>query len=133
MKVELETGERRARVEIIPLLDVLLIVLIFFVYLAASMTAQQAIGVQLPAGKGQPADRAVTVTIDRDNNLTVGGEKVTGDAVARILAAAKSAGIDPPRVVLRSDRRSSLGTSIELLAKLREAGVTEVSIEMEGR
>ncbi len=134
MKVDPGFDEERARIELIPLLDVLLIVLIFFVYLAVSMTAQKAIGLNLPSGTGETAGKAVTVTIDRANRIVVDGiPSSADDAVRRVFEAARTFGESSPNVVLRSDRDSSLGTSVELLSRLRDAGVSEVSVEVQQR
>ncbi|HUX12986.1 MAG TPA: biopolymer transporter ExbD [Spirochaetia bacterium] len=134
MKVNSGFDENRARIELIPLLDVLLIVLIFFVYLAVSMTAQKSIGLNLPSGKGETTGRAVTVTIDRTNRIFVNGLASPADSVVqRVFAAARAFGDGPPDVVLRSDRDSSLGTSVELLSRLRDAGIPQVSVEVQER
>ncbi|WP_455383696.1 hypothetical protein, partial [Salinispira pacifica] len=59
-------------------------------------------------------------------------QEVNGDPTDAILSEASRRGLRPPRVLLRSDRRSSLGITIELISRLRSAGVDEVGIELNG-
>jgi len=133
MRIPAGTEERRARVEIIPLLDVLLIVLIFFVYLALTMTSQRSIGISLPSGKGTAVTAALTISIDSADAISVDGKVMgmQGAVDAAVASNRSNAGIH--QIVLRSDSESSLGVSIELLSRLKEAGINRVSIEVNGR
>jgi len=133
MRIPTGAEERRARVEIIPLLDVLLIVLIFFVYLALTMTSQRSIGLNLPPGKGTAVSAALTISIDRSNTISVDGKMMGMQSAVAAAIASTRASTGPHQIVLRSDSASSLGISIELLSRLREAGINRVSIEVNGK
>lgn len=132
MKIESGLEGRRARVDMVPLLDVLLIVLIFFLYLALTLTSRQAIEVALPAAQGRPARAAVTLVVTRDGHVLAGGRVASPtDAVGWALEATRGAA--DPHVLLRCDRASRLGLTVELMSLLHRAGLDAVSIEVDGR
>lgn len=132
MKIESGLEGRRARVEMVPLLDVLLIVLIFFLYLSLTLTSRQAIDLSLPSAKGRAVQPTVTVVITRDDGVVVDGEPASpAQVVQRVLRATRA--VSHPLVLLRSDRDSKLGVTIELVSLLRRAGVEGVSVEVDGR
>lgn len=134
MKIESGTEGRRARVEMVPLLDVLLIVLIFFVYLALSLTGQKGVEVSLPGGRGHAVRPAVILTVTSSNQIRFQGRVVTpAEALRRIRGLGGKGSAPPKSVLLRSDRGSRLGLSIELLSRLEQAGVKRVSIEVDGK
>lgn len=134
MRIRSGLEGKRARIEIIPLLDVLLIVLIFLLYLALTSNYEQGVRVSLPEGSGHHVRASVTVVVTRDNHIVIGGKVVNIDAAVKQIEESITAQrrAQTP-VVLRSDRASRLGLSVELLSRLRQAGFRNVSVEVEGR
>lgn len=129
--MHLTTGyeNRRARIEIVPLIDVVFLLLVFFIYAMLSMTVYRGLRVSLPAGAGQTEKlETVVIAIDRDNTLWIDQSPVT---LPEAVAQARSRVAEAPRPVLISgDRQADLGVSIELLSALREAGVETVSFQV---
>ena len=130
-------GRRRrgVRLELTPLLDVMFLVLVFFIYSIFDMTMHRGVKVDLPGAKGaeEKGDRVV-VTILPDDSLQLDGEPMTRpDLVARVAAlVAETDGTDSPSVIVSGDRSASLGTGIALLAELKAAGVERVSFQVSG-
>ena len=130
-------GRRRrgVRLELTPLLDVMFLVLVFFIYSIFDMTMHRGVKVDLPGAKGaeEKGDRVV-VTILPDDSLQLDGEPMTRpDLVARVAAlVAETDGTERPSVIVSGDRSASLGTGIALLAELKAAGVERVSFQVSG-
>ena len=130
-------GRRRrgVRLELTPLLDVMFLVLVFFIYSIFDMTMHRGVKVDLPGAKGaeEKGDRIV-VTILPDDSLQLDGEPLPRpDLVVRVAAlVAETDGTERPSVIVSGDRSASLGTGIALLAELKAAGVERVSFQVSG-
>ena len=124
---------RRARIEMIPLIDCVFLLLTFFIYAALTMVVHRGLRIELPSAATAQADRReyVSVTVTRDNAIYVGDERVSlhelVDAVRR--QAHFSADRRDVPVFISGDSRADLGIVIQALDLLRRAGVKEVSFE----
>ena len=131
----MERRRRGVRLELTPLLDVMFLVLVFFIYSIFDMTMHRGVKVDLPGAKGaeEKGDRVV-VTILPDDSLQLDGEPLPRpDLVARVAAlVAETDGTERPSVIVSGDRSASLGTGIALLAELKAAGVERVSFQVSG-
>ena len=124
---------RRARLELTPLLDVMFLVLVFFIYCIFDMAVHRGMKVSLPEAKGS-AERGerIVVTVGSDDSVELNGIRMSRDeAVARVKALS-AAGVQMP-VLVSADRRASFGAGVELLAALKEAGVDAASVQVSGR
>ncbi len=123
---------KKTRIEMMPLIDVVFLLLVFFIYTMLSMTVYRGIKVDLPSGYGtEGKPDAFIVTVTDSSEVYVEKELVTiEEAVARAGAAARK---DDLPVVVMGDRRSNLGISIELLSGLRHADVESVSFRVRER
>ena len=123
----------KARLELTPLIDVMFLVLVFFIYSISEMAVHRGVKVNLPDAKGEPerGERAV-ITIGADDGIAINGIPASIDeAVSRVLAV-RSAGMDIP-VLVSADRKASLGTGVELLAALKAAGIEATSVQVSGK
>lgn len=123
----------KARLELTPLIDVMFLVLVFFIYSISEMAVHRGVKVELPDARGEPerGERAV-ITIGADDGIAINGIPASIDeAVSRVLAV-KSAGMDIP-VLVSADRKASLGTGVELLAALKAAGIEATSVQVSGK
>ncbi len=120
---------RRGRIEIVPLIDVVFLLLVFFIYAMLSMTVYRGLRVSLPRAGGEIENLdTLVIAIGPNNALWIGETPVT---VAEAVALARSrVGVSAQPVLISGDRRAELGASIELLAALREAGVEAVSFQV---
>ena len=121
--------EHQARVEMLPLIDIVFLLLVFFIYAMLSMVMHRSLKVELPAASTAAADRQdyVSITITADNRLLV-GEKTVDQASLVPEVKLQLAGRDIP-VFISGDRSSDLGVAVQALDSLRAAGIREVSIE----
>lgn len=119
--------EPLAQINVTPLVDVMLVLLI--VFLVTTTLDRESVAVNLPRASGTPAPETntVTVTLAPDEGLFVNGVSVTRDG----LTAALSSWTGPsgrPTVILRADQSVPYGTFVEVAALVRAAGVERLSL-----
>ena len=120
-------GRRRPLISLTPLIDVVFILLVFFM-LASSFLHWRAIDLDAPvkAAAGASAEGALVVEI-RANDLRLAGEPVGLDALTRRvgdrLAAAPDRG-----VVIKPAQGVPLQRTVAVLDRLKAAGVADLSL-----
>ena len=114
------------------LMDVMFLVLVFFIYCIFDMAVHKGLKVDLPNVSGvQEKGERIVITIMEDDSILFNGVKSSKeDAVSRIRELG-AVGMNLP-VLISGDRRSSLGTGIELLGELKSAGVEKASFQVSG-
>ncbi|MGN0833519.1 MAG: ExbD/TolR family protein [Kiritimatiellia bacterium] len=124
---------RQARLEMTSLMDVMFLVLVFFIYCIFDMAVHKGVKVELPNAAGaQEKGERIVITIRPDDTLQLNGMDLTKDeVVARVreLAAVK---MKLP-VLISGDRKASLGVGIELLSELKAAGVEQTTFQVSGK
>ena len=124
-------GSRRARIEIIPLIDIMFFLLATFVMVSLSMVKNQGIPVRLPAAaSGQPQDRkdAATISVSATGQVYLDKEELSVEVLSTRLAALKEANVEL-RVFINGDEDARLGLAIEVLDATRRLGITKVAFE----
>ena len=122
----------QTRLEMTSLMDVMFLVLVFFIYCIFDMAVHKGLKVDLPnaAGADEKGERIV-ITIKADDSIQLNGMDLSrADVISRVkeLNAVK---MKFP-VLISGDRKSSLGVGIELLADLKAAGVEKASFQVSG-
>jgi biopolymer transport protein ExbD len=116
-----------AEINITPLTDIFLVLLIIFM-VTTSVISSQGKNVDLPsAAIASQTPQGVTVTITADDEVAIDGTVVTGDAIAPALKAALANAKDKI-VVLRGDRQVVLGKAVNILDMAQEAGATGIAL-----
>ncbi len=131
MKIPLPTARRKARIEIIPLIDVIFFLLATFVMVSLSMVRNQGISVNLPSaatGTSQERERAVTITITKAGDIYLNQAKLAPDLLPRRLKQLKTENPDV-RVFINGDKEAYFGNAIQILDEVRSAGITRVAIQ----
>ncbi len=117
-----ETSE----VNLTPMLDVVFIMLIFFI-VTTSFIKESGVEIQRPessAASPQP-DAQVMVAITPEGAVWVDGQPVDLHRVGGEVAGLVS---DGGSVVIQADRESTTGLLIEVMDRIREAGVEQVAV-----
>jgi biopolymer transport protein ExbD len=121
---------KKARIEIIPMIDTMFFLLVFFMVATLSMTAQRSFQVNLPrAATGQDDVRhVVSLTITKEGRLYVDKQEVKSrsEAVSRLLRPGASG--SEVTVVINADRSVEHGQVVELMDEARRAGITRIAI-----
>ena len=135
MKKKLESPflKREARVELVSLMDVMFLVLVFFVYSIFDMAVHHGLKVDLPGATGalEKSERVV-VTIDAQDALQLNGRSLSQDALVDEVKRLVDNHKKTP-VLIAGDRKASLGVGIELLSRLKAAGVEQASFQVSGK
>ena len=123
MKINLDTPAEEARIELVPLIDVIFCILTFFLLAALQLTRQQAINVDLPKAKtGQTQMREMLiVSIDDFGQTYIDQLPVNYQQLDRVLKSFQSknpAGL----MVLYAPQNARYAKVVEVLDKLREVG-----------
>jgi biopolymer transport protein ExbD len=118
---------KKARVEMLPLIDVVFLLLVFFIYAMVSMVVHRGLKVDLPsAGTAtMEHDDYISITIDADNRFFLNGTPAPAEGVANEVLRLR--GNQDKPVFIEGDRLADLGLAIELLDQLKKAGIEEVS------
>ena len=129
MKLEHAVTMKRARVEMIPLIDCMFILLVFFIYSMLSMTLQRGITVELPTARALETndEASIVVSITSAGSIHVDDTPVTLDELGAAIADARR-GLDRPRFVINADTRSQHGRFIRVMDELRVQGVSQVMV-----
>lgn len=124
----LERDLDEPRLEIMPLIDVVFLLLTFFIFSVALMVRADALDVTLPSVRsGEAVERTeiVSVTVLADGSVRVQGEPVSdADLGARVAELAK----DETRVLVAADAEASSGALLRVLDALAGTGVENVGV-----
>ncbi|MCC2980635.1 protein TolR [Sphingomonas sp. IC4-52] len=128
------SGGRRAPmadINVTPLVDVMLVLLIIFMVTAPLLTA--GVPVNLPDSRAKPLDQdkePTEISLDADGRIFIAKDEVSEDALAARLdaIAAQSGEGDPPQVYLRADRALDYGRVMRVMGELNRAGLNRVAL-----
>lgn len=126
-------GKKKARIEIIPLIDVIFFLLATFVLFTLSLNRIQSLPVNLPVASPQQntppgEDESVTIQVSDGGTIYWNKELIgAGEVTPRLQQYVAS--VATPRVLVTSDDRAKFGPTITVLDEVRAVGIKQVSIE----
>jgi biopolymer transport protein ExbD len=124
-------AQKRARIEIIPLIDVIFFLLATFIMVSLSMVKSRGIPVNLPAAstgaKQNPANDTV-ITVTATGTLFFNKESLTLEQLPARLRQLKAVNPDP-KVYLNGDDKANFGAAVAVLDELRKADISKVAID----
>jgi len=112
----------------IPLIDIVFLLLVFFIYAMISMTVHRGVKVVLPRTVSGAVERRmpINVTLKADGAVLVEGRAVAMSELPRAVAVLRQESPDAP-VLIAGDKDARLGLGLEVLDRLRGAGVKRVT------
>ena len=122
-------GTRKARIEIIPMIDVIFFLLVFFMISTLSMTINRGLPVNLPTATSSQKDlrENLNLTLTQDGTIFLNKEPITlqdlGPRVKTALAAEPEL-----MVILNADGDVRHQAVVEAMDELRLAGVARLAI-----
>ena len=121
----------RARLEMTPIMDVVFLLIVFFVYAFLTMTVQRGLRVELPRADGSISrGQSIQLVLTAADEILLDGRTPMGAEAAVESAALRAQSLGLP-VVIRADRQAHAGPALELMAALRAAGVSKVTYQVE--
>jgi biopolymer transport protein TolR len=130
-QVEEHGDEMIASINVTPLVDVTLVLLIIFM-VTATYVVRASIEVDLPraAAGGETVGPTLALALDREGRLFLDGEPVTPEA-ARAAVQGALAKSQEARALISADRAVSHGRVIEVIDLVKAEGLTRFAIDVE--
>jgi biopolymer transport protein ExbD len=130
--VKLQLRQNSARIELIPLIDIIFLLLVFFIYSMLSMVVYRGIPIVLPTADTIEAEkeRVLNITIDETGNVFLDKQLTPNH---ELLSRLKSEQLASPEktAVISGHRESPYRAFVDVLDKVRLAGFQRVSMEAE--
>ncbi|MBI5711319.1 MAG: biopolymer transporter ExbD [Candidatus Eisenbacteria bacterium] len=117
-----------AEINVTPLVDVVLVLLIIFMVTAPFLQGGLEIDLPRVASRGLDVREGLIVSVRADRTVAVGDAVVP---VARFEDALARAGASQRPVFLKADRGVSYGLVVELIARMRRAGISALGLVTE--
>jgi len=124
-------SRRKARIEIIPLIDIIFFLFATFVMVSLSMVKNKGIPVNLPAaatGAPQEREHSAVVTVAKDGALFFNKQPVSSSELATALQDFAAANADPA-IFINGDAEADFGSTVAVLDQVRALGINKVAIE----
>lgn len=134
-----KTGSRRrhggssftpmAEINVTPMVDVMLVLLIVFMVAAPLLTA--GVPVDLPDSEAKPMvdedNKPIEITVAKDGTIYIGETEVKKEKLVPLLSSMTEGQTDR-RIYIRGDQGISYGTVMELIGKVNGAGFNKVAL-----
>lgn len=128
----------RARVEMLPLMDVVFLILIFLIYAMMVMVVHLGMPVMLPTSKSAQPEKIVVLalTIQQDGALWLDKKPVTLEALpAEVMRQGGEQGMNPgdePTLQIFADAMLPYQKLFNVLDVLKQAGLKKISLQAKG-
>lgn len=125
-------GKKKARIEIIPLIDVIFFLLATFVLFTLSLNKSSGLPVTLPSvGTSEPRDPAgtVTITVTQEGTLAWDKDPITLDEFLTRLESYKQAAGPDARILINGDENAFFSQARYVFDEVRKKGIQKVLIE----
>lgn len=128
MRLERRNRSAMSEINVTPLVDVMLVLLIIFMVTAPLM--QQGIDVNLPKAKGKdlPQEERITIIIKRDGRIYMNDNPVSITEMKRKLEVISKLN---PDVFLKADKDVPYGLVVEVMGEVKESGIERLGMVTE--
>lgn len=119
-------GRSTPEMQISPMIDMIFLLLVFFIVSTMHMSQVKTVPVKLPVAQNTQNQKKTTlnIAVKADNTIWLEDKKITLDNLVQT-AKTKTSGIDKVSAVIRADTTADYGTVIRVMDKLKGAGVTQ--------
>ena len=132
-------GKKGARIEIIPLIDIIFFLLATFIMVSLSMSKNQGVQVALPGastaqsmGDQQEMEKAVTLSVNDKGEIFFNKDKIMPGQLPMKLQTYKLTSKDP-KVIINSDGAADFKYVVGVLDEVRKIGIAKVGINTDKR
>jgi biopolymer transport protein ExbD len=119
---------KKARIEIIPMIDVMLFLLVFFIIVTLQMIPDAGVSMQLPvSSQTDPlAHPQFTVNVLPDGSIKLKGADITADQLTALFAA--DGAPDKTELTIATDKATPFQHFMTVIDAARKAGVSDIGI-----
>jgi len=131
MNVPSPSARKRARIEIIPLIDIMFFLLATFLMVSLSMVKNQGVNVNVPVASttsSQDLKDYATISITEEGEIYYNKEKIEPDQLSLYLKSLKETYAEP-KVFVNGDEKAVFGKVVAVLDEARKLGITKVAIQ----
>jgi biopolymer transport protein ExbD len=130
-------GRKKARIEIVPLIDIMFFLAAAFMLVTLTMNKNQGMNVQVPAASSaekqeNKENKTMMLSVNEKGEVFVNKDKVTLPQLGFRLQSFKSA-VKEPSVVINADGRAEYKTVVAVLDEVKKLGITKVGLSTEKR
>lgn len=132
MKIVSPLPQKKARLEIIPLIDIMFFLLASFMLVSLTMTKQRTVSVNLPAAASAQTNLkpdTISLAVKADGQLFMEKQPIALEALEELLKDKLKANKDLP-VFISGDAATPHGAMIAVLDYVRRCGVTKVAFSV---
>lgn len=127
--------KKAARIEIVPMIDIIFFLLATFVLFTLSLNRIESIPVDLPSVN--PSTSAVkeeptTIQVSADGAIYWNKELIDLSDLPALLANYRKE-VDDPKVLVAGDEKARFGSTVAVLDEIRKAGIEKFSVETRTR
>lgn len=135
MKLSSPVPPRKARIEIIPLIDIMFFLLACFMLVSLSMTQMRGMKVTLPGvASATPENKSDfhAITIDALGHLYLEKDEMSRE---KLIEQVKALAIANPeaRFYIRADENATHGEVVRVLDSIKQAGIQKVAFEIKAQ
>jgi biopolymer transport protein ExbD len=124
------TKRHKARIELIPMIDVMMFLLVFFVLISINVIPGFGLGVNLPSAAHstvQHAKKTIIVSIEHDGQVSVGDQRIALDVLHQTIQQQLKSN-ETPVLIINGDSAVEYRYFVQTLDALKGAGYTAISI-----
>ncbi len=129
-------GIKKTRIEMLPLIDVVFLLLVFFIYAMLSMAVHRSLPVSLPVSSATEIRTEVNliITVNDNGEIFLDNTRVSQEELQTFLLKEKQKETDNKsvQVDLFADKALSYQELYRVLDIIRSAGISNVSLQAEG-
>jgi biopolymer transport protein ExbD len=131
MKINLQAN-KKARIEMLPLIDIVFLLLVFFIYAMLSMAVHRGLPVALPTSSSATIDKelVLSVSVKTDGTIYINRDLIPLNDLSSTLIS-KTKGYKEPGVLLFADRDLSYQKLFSVMDQIRTAGINRISLQAE--
>jgi biopolymer transport protein ExbD len=131
MKINLQAN-KKARIEMLPLIDIVFLLLVFFIYAMLSMAVHRGLPIVLPTSSSATIDKelVLSVSVKTDGAIYINKDQIPLNDLSSTLIS-KTKGYKEPGVLLFADRDLSYQKLFNVMDQIRTAGINRISLQAE--
>ncbi len=131
MKVNVQPA-KKARIEMLPLIDIVFLLLVFFIYAMLSMAVHRGLPVILPTSSTAKIEKnlILSVTVKADGTIYLDKQRILLENLSQVLAR-KARENKEVGVLLFADRTLHYQKLFHVLDQIRQAGLSRISLQAE--
>ena len=131
-----QSPRKKARIEIIPMIDVMMFLLVFFVLISVNVIPALGIKTQQPNSSQvqnlKTPDKQVVVTLGREGLIQLDGQTVELDRLVSAIKAKANAS-EQITVIVNSDKGAEVQTLVDVMDAIKAAGLGQVALAARAR